>query len=95
MDTMLTLPQVRDVCLNFQGADQCRYLSYDDQTGVQICLKKVQAKKDIIDQQVKKFIEKAKANGQDPRQMGRALGDNCKGYPPLKTKKQGYDIPGS
>jgi len=90
---MLTLPQVRDVCLTMQGADQCRYLSYDDQTGVQICLKKVPAKKDIIDRQVDKFIEKAKQQGQDPKHMGRALGDNCQGYPPLKTKKQGYDVP--
>ncbi len=91
---MLSLPQVKDVCLNWQGADQCRYMSYDDQTGGQICMKKVAAKKDIIDKQVKKFVDKAKANGQDPKQMGRALGDNCKGYPPLKTKKQGYDIDG-
>lgn len=91
---MLTLPQVRDVCLSYQGADQCRYLSYDDTTGNQICLKKVAAKKDIIDKQIKKFIEKAVAQGQDPKQMGRALGDNCKGYPPLKTVKQGYDIDG-
>lgn len=91
---MLSLPQIKDVCLNWQGADQCRYLSYDDATGSQICMKKVAAKKDIIDKQAKKFIEKSKANGQDPKQMGRALGDNCKGYPPLKTKKQGYDIDG-
>ena len=89
---MLTLPQVRDVCQNYQGADQCRYLSYDDQAGVQICLKKVSAKKDIIDKQVQKFIDAAKKNNQDPRQMGRALADNCKGYPPLKTVKQGYDV---
>lgn len=91
---MLSLPQVRDVCLSYQGADQCRYLSYDDVTGGQICLKKVSAKKSIIDTQTKKFVEKAKAQGQDPKQMGRALGDNCKGYPPLKTIKQGYDIDG-
>lgn len=89
---MLTLPQVRDVCLTFQGASQCRYLSYDDQAGVQICLKKVPAKKDIIDQQVKKFVEKAKTNGQNHMQMGRAIGDNCQGYYPLKTVKQGYDV---
>jgi hypothetical protein len=91
---VLTLPQIKDVCMSWQGATQCRYLSYDDVAHVNICLKKVPAKKDIIDKQVDKFVQKAKANGQDPSQMGRALGDNCKGYPPLKTKKQGYDVDG-
>lgn len=82
------------MCLNYQGAKQCRYLSYDDTTGNQICLKKVPGKKDIIDKQVQKYVDKAKANGQDPAHMGRALGDNCKGYAPLKHKPQGYDIDG-
>lgn len=91
---MLSLPQVRDVCLSYQGALQCRYLSYDNVSGAQVCLKKVSSKKNIIDEQVKKFIEKAKIQGQDPDQMGRALGDNCKGYPPFKKMKQGYDIDG-
>ncbi len=91
---MLTLPQVRDVCLSNQGADQCRYLSYDDATGVQICLKKISAKKLIIDTQVIKFVQKALTQGQNPKHMGRALGDNCKGYTPLKIVKQGYDVDG-
>lgn len=91
---MLSLPQLKDVCLSSQGASQCRYLSYDDMSGSQICLKKSSGKKKIIDAQVKKFIEKAKDQGQDPTQMGRAIGDNCKGYYPLKTIKQGYDIDG-
>lgn len=91
---MLSLKQLTDVCLNLQGAKQCRYLGYDDSSvGVCICFKKVSGKKDIIDKQVTKFIEKAKANGQDPDNMGRPLANNCKGYPPLKTIKQGYDVP--
>jgi hypothetical protein len=56
-------------------------------------LKKVAAKKDAIDKQVDKFIDKARRNGQDPYAMNRPLGNNCKGYPALTTKKQGYDVP--
>ena len=92
---MLTLRQLVDVCLVNQGGEQCRYLSFDMTTGNRVCLKKVAAKKAIIDDQVAKFIEKAKANGQDPSQMGRAIGDNCKGYPPFKTIQQGYDVDGN
>ncbi len=90
---MLSLKQLNDVCLIYQGAQECRYLAHDDQNPQNcICLKKVTAKKDIIDKQVDKFIEKAKANGQDPYQMNRGLGNNCKGYVPLKNAKQGYDV---
>jgi hypothetical protein len=90
---MLSLPQVRDVCLSGQGADECRYLHYDTGTANRVCLKKVPGRKEIIDDQIDKFIAKAKAAGQDPTQMLRPLADNCKGYPSLKHKLQGYDVP--
>jgi hypothetical protein len=91
---MLSLPQVRDVCLSNNGAQQCRYLSFDSSSGADLCIKKVSAKKAVIDSQVKKFIEKAVSQGQEPKDMGRAIGDNCKGYPSFKAILQGYDIDG-
>lgn len=88
------MKQLDDVCLRYKGTQECRYLARDDQNpGVFVCLKQVAAKKAIIDTQVKKFVEKAKANGQDPTVMGRALGDNCKGYPNFRRLVQGYDQP--
>lgn len=90
---MLSLKQLQDVCLSLQGSNECRYLASDGTTNNYVCLKKVAAKKDAIDKQVDKFIDKARRNGQDPYAMNRPLGNNCKGYPALTTKKQGYDVP--
>lgn len=91
---MLTLPQIKDVCMTWQGYEQCRYLNHDASSGNSYCVKKVPGRKAIYDDQVKKFVANAKANGQDPKALGRPLGDNCRGYPPLKLVKQGYDIDG-
>lgn len=89
----LSPAQLKDVCLQHQGAGQCRYLAADDATGAMICLKLVPKKKDQIDAQVAKFVNTAKANGQDPDQMGRAIGRGagCQGYLPLRVVTQGYD----
>lgn len=89
----LSPAQLQDVCLLYQGAKQCRYLSTDDSTGTFICMKQVAKKKQQIDTQVDKHIANAKANGQDPMQMGRAIGtgNGCKGYLPLRMVEQGYD----
>lgn len=88
---MLTLRQVEDVCFINDPAKLCRYI--DTSSGVYCCLKKVSIKKKKIDDQVKKFIDKATKNGQDPDYMQRPIGDNCSGYIYLKTVPQGYDQP--
>jgi hypothetical protein len=90
---MLSLKQVTDVCMRYQGAQECRYLKVDLASGGCLCHKQVAASKKVIDEQVQKFVDKAKANGQDPYAMHRPLGNHCKGYPPLKTVTQGYDQP--
>lgn len=92
---MLSQKHLTDVCLIHSGAKACRFLSFDD-TDPQVCfcLKKVQVKRTIINLQVDKFIKKVHADGRDPNAQNRALGNHCKGYPALKTVKQGYDIDG-
>ena len=89
----LTANQISHVCLMWQGAKQCRYLSQDDSTGDCLCVKLVKQKREVVDRQVVKFVQQARAAGQDPAQMGRPIGDNCKGYRPLKTIPCGYDVP--
>lgn len=90
---MLSLKQVTDVCMRYQGALECRYLKVDMASNDCLCHKQVAASKKTIDEQVQKFVDRAKANGQDPHAMHRPLGNNCKGYPPLRTVTQGYDQP--
>lgn len=92
---MLSKNQVENVCLAYSGHKACRYLVYDRQSGIHLCIKKVEALKDEIDVRVDKHIEKAKSNQTDLIKLGRGIGDNCKGYLYLKNKAQGYDIPGS
>lgn len=90
---MLSLRQLQDVCLQYQGSKECRYLGRDTGTGVSVCLKQVAAKKAAIDKQVDKFVEQCKKSGQDPAAQHRALANNCQGYPPLPRVQQGYDVP--
>ncbi len=91
----LSPKHLSDVCLAYSGAKACRFLATDDaNTQVCFCLKKVKAKQTIINLQVDKFIKKVQADGRDPMTQNRPLGDNCKGYPALKTVKQGYDVDG-
>lgn len=88
----LTNKHVQDICLQYGGHKQCRYLIYDQTSGKHMCCKLVKALKDDVDKRIDEFLKKAKQNGQDPAMMGRGIGDNCQGYIFLKYKKQGYDV---
>lgn len=87
----LTDGQLKKICLLGQGADQCRYLAFDDDAGCHICYKQVEAKRRAIDKHCQKFIADAARMGMRPEQMGRPLANNCQGYPPFRTVPQGYD----
>lgn len=92
---MLSQKHLTDVCMHHSGAKACRFLATDDvDPSICFCIKKVAAKQQIINLQVDKFIKKVQADGRDPMAQSRPLGDNCKGYPALRTVKQGYDIDG-
>lgn len=90
---VLSLKQVKDVCLINGGANMCKYLDEEfDDNGklIDIC-KKISPDSKIIDSQLVEFLTNMKSAGLDPKQQGVPLGDNCQGYLPLKAKIQGYD----
>ena len=91
---MLSLPQVRDVCLYYQHDDDtCRYLFQDDvDISKFYCLKQRPAEKDKIDSKLRTFMQDCKKSGTDPRTLNEPMGDNCPGYPLFKNKLQGYDV---
>jgi hypothetical protein len=90
----LSSKHTKDVCCELGRSNQCRYLDedFDDAENIISVCKKLTPDKKIIDIEVVDFLNNCKKNGQDPYLMNVALGDNCKGYLNLKTKKQGYDI---
>ena len=87
---MLTLNQIRNVCLYGQDHMQCRYLALAA-AGEFHCIKNTWVKP-RIDKQVREFIEFTKQTGGSILGSNIAMGDNCKGYILFKNKKQGYDI---
>jgi len=97
---MITKKHLRDVCLLHGGASsdthrQCKYLVRDNKSWSKyMCCKKVPKQATIIEIETDKFLKTTKKNGQDPKQQGRPLGDNCAGYPYFRFKKQGYDVDG-
>ena len=88
----LTRPQLRDVCLIHKGQDQCRYASPDDQAYNIYHCNKLTGQKKIVDAEVQKHQDDCKKKGMAIFSQGRAIGDNCKGYPYLPTIDQGYDL---
>ena len=90
---MLSKKQVADICMVGQGSDQCRYATFDTLTGHWNCYKLRPVEKVKINKKLGEVYDKLKAMGHDPAKAGYALGDNCSGYPLLKTLEQGYDKP--
>lgn len=90
---MLSLKQLNDVCLCYDGThERCRYLEQDeDDWNKFFCLKKNAKKKKDIDDMMLTFLEKCKKAGKDPTKENIPLGDNCNGYLKLKHVQQGYD----
>jgi len=88
----LSLNQIKDVCLVYEGAERCRYLAEDElDASKYYCLKLAPSRRSEVDEEVKDFFAQAKKRGIDPKAQGHPLGDNCKGYPILKHVEQGYD----
>jgi hypothetical protein len=88
----LSLKQLNDVCL-FPNTNykRCRYLGQDDIDGSKwYCMKKT-AKRAEIDDESNEYLADCHKKGIDPRSQSVPLGDNCPGYPILKTIEQGYD----
>ena len=90
----LTQNQVQHVCMLYGGTQQCRYVDedLDDDGNIVYVCKKLSPEKAIVDLEVSEFLDDMKKHGQDPVKQGVPLGDNCKGYIKLITKKQGYDL---
>lgn len=92
---MLTLKQVKDVCLEGHNSLQCRFLAEDEAVGGNYyCLKMIARQRANIDAEVDDFIDKHRSRGNNPHTSGLPLGDNCGGYRFLKVKMQGYDLDG-
>ncbi len=87
---MLSPKQLQNVCCQWQGADQCRYLETNSSTKC-CCLKKTGLKA-AIDKKVEDYKKDQKAKKQDPSLHGVPIGDNCSGYFYLQNKLQGFDV---
>lgn len=85
--------QLNDVCLLYNNDDTtCRYLCEDaSKINVWHCAKKRPQEKNKIDLRVKEFLRDCAKKGEDPKDYGHAISDNCSGYPVLKVIQQGYD----
>lgn len=88
---MLTDEQLNDYCLIDKGSKSCRYLCSDLKDKAYYCLKK-SSKKELIDLEIDAFIARCDINNTDPQSYSLPLGDNCVGYPFLKTIRQGHNI---
>jgi hypothetical protein len=89
----LSRKQLQDYCLyvNQDVSRRCRYLYQDDMDPSKYECWKHCGKKAEIDEEIENFLDDCAKKGQDPTTQGVPLGDNCKGYPVLKSIEQGYD----
>ena len=91
---MLSLKQLEDVCMQGDGAKQCKYLQ-DDPTNFSVfhCIKKAKSEKKHVDDKIEAFEKDCHKQGKDPHlQDFVPQGDNCSGYIYLRTIEMGYDI---
>ena len=89
---MLSLAQMKDVCLLYQGSETCRYLVADENDYQKYYCKKLTSERDLLDELTEDFIQECTKTGADPNDGSTALGDNCKGYLFLKDVHQGWDV---
>ena len=87
----LSLKQLTDVCLLGQGYKQCRYLEGDDKDHTKYYCKRKSPDRAHIDDLVHEYMIECKDSGDDPKDSGVALMDNCDGYYNFKDVIQGYD----
>jgi len=91
----LSQAQITDVCMFGTDHHECRYLDgeSDPQTGdMKFICKKQSLERKAIDEEVDEHLAESKKNGINPISQGVPLGDNCKGYLPMKDMVQGYDV---
>jgi len=94
VNNMITNKHLQDVCLAWDAnGGKCRYLEQDNNDYQKFyCLKHRANDKKKIDSKIGSFVKDCKTKGLDPQNQGVPLGDNCGGYPVLKTLQQGYDV---
>jgi hypothetical protein len=91
----LSKKYVKDICLQGQGSDACRFLhdEPDPQSyKVKYICTKCSLDRKIIDEEVTEHMQECHQKGIDPFKESLPLGDNCKGYLPLMDLEQGYDV---
>jgi hypothetical protein len=89
---MLSLKQLKDVCLNSDVTSQrCRYLCQDEVNNSKFYCLKLSAKAGKIDAEIDNYVKTMKSKGKNPDDENLPLGDNCSGYPFLRHIEQGYD----
>lgn len=88
----LSNKHLKDVCLlNSSSSKTCRYLYNDDlEENKWYCCKLKQDLKNKIDKEVNSFL--SRTDSKHLEKSTKSLGDNCSGYPILRTIIQGYDV---
>jgi hypothetical protein len=89
---MLSLKQLQNVCLAFSnGSGKCRYCGVDDDDSTKYFCNKKTKDKSEIDAELVEHMRDLRSRGIDPYKQDIPLGDNCPGYPILRSIQQGYD----
>lgn len=90
---MLSKKHMQNYCLaDDMTYKRCRYFFEDDFIyGKNQCMKMTSQKKSI-DEEVIDLIDISIKKNIDPTLENIPMGDNCKGYLPLKHIVQGYDV---
>lgn len=101
----LSKKQLKNVCLQYSGSTECRYLGSDRSTGNSLCMRLISKEKKARDKAVSDHFADCKKRGHDAHQqwpgqnlyigyhtVGLGTGAGCQGYAPLTQVTQGYDV---
>lgn len=88
----LSYKHLKDVCLlELDDSKTCRYLYNDDlDENKWYCCKLKEDLKSKVDKEINSFISRSDLKSLEKSK--KPMGDNCSGYPILKTISQGYDV---
>ena len=91
--SLLSKKQLTDVCLlGAMSYDTCRYCQRDAIDYMKwYCVKLYERDQKKIDKKIYDYLIDCDQKGISPYASNVPLGDNCSGYPLLKTIEQGYD----
>lgn len=81
---------VNNICLNNNGSNTCRFLTYDELDQKYYCLK-LSGEKSKVEKEVHDYIISCRIKKVDPYSLSKPIGDNCEGYLFLRNLEQGYD----